>query len=250
MFVEAVVFLAAIIGILLALGAFIFHTITHRSETELNSEKIEEMVDTVCDAALEEINKTAQLVMDELSEKYKALLFVYQLMDDKQKNLEGDAAKEALNIPLSGWQDEMAGKVSGLAEIFAGSATATSDAMSLDISVGDELDVIPVAENKIEPATQEVSGLEIEPVTETKIGFGKTLTEALSESELEMLFRKPDHAEDPDPSEPIIQPRAIVHPKYEEIKEMQCRGLEVSEIARELGMGKGEINLIIGLGGR
>ena len=85
MFVEAVVFLAATIGVLLALNAFIFHMITRQRKDENNPEQL---LDAVADEAMEEINKTSQLILNELNEKYQALLFMYQLMDDKQKEMD------------------------------------------------------------------------------------------------------------------------------------------------------------------
>lgn len=97
MFVEAVVLLAAIIGILLALSTFVFHMITRKDETETD-ENIEKMVDAAVDVALEEVMRTSQLVLDELNEKYKALLFMYQLMDDKHKELEDKAVESVYSI--------------------------------------------------------------------------------------------------------------------------------------------------------
>jgi hypothetical protein len=117
LFVEAVVFLSAIIGVLLALSVFIFHMITRRPEESGDSaEKAERAMDAVVDEALDEINKTAKLVLDELNEKYNALLFVYQLMDDKHKELEdGGDAKKAAKFP------------------------------GLDVSIDDGFDFVPVA---------------------------------------------------------------------------------------------------------
>ena len=196
MFVEAVVFLAAIIGVLLSLSAFIFHMITRKPEDETD-EKDEQALaltlDAVTDAALEEINKTAQLVLDELNEKYNALLFVYQLIDDKHKALE------------------------------ASDGATTGPSMGLELGLGLGLDV------------SVDDGLELAPT--------KIIEENIAGADLRQEIK-------PEP-EPSIEKRAIfAHHKYSVIKEMQDEGLPISEIARRLNMGQGEIQLIIGLSGR
>ena len=179
MFVEAVVFLSAIIGILLALSAFIFHMIT-RGKGESD---VEGAVDAVTDAALEEINKTSQLVLDELNEKYNALLFVYQLMDDKKRELKiFDDASENERVEVAN---------TDLTDTEAAKAVAIEDEPpELDISIGDELEIVYPPE-----------------------GLNS-------------------------------------HPKYGPIRELLDDGLGISEIARKLNMGQGEIQLIIGLSGR
>lgn len=142
LFVEAVVFLSAIIGVLLALSAFVFHMIT-RDKTTGGYADIEEAVDAVTDSALEEINKTSKLVLDELDEKYKALLFVYQLVDDKKKALETDSPEEV----------EEAEETEGSGEI--------KEVSELDISIGDDLTMESLMEAAgIEP---EISYLEPGP---------------------------------------------------------------------------------------
>lgn len=272
MLVEAVVLLAAIVGILLALSAFVFHMITRRSEG--NPEKIEEAVDAACDVALEEINKTSQLVMDELNEKYNALLFVYQLMDEKQQGLNSEntgAADSQDNLDSQDNQENrdnrMEGRLSGqvdeLAEIFnTSAANADAAGLGVDISIGDELDVSPIAESGAETKDGS-SGSEMG--TETVISSGVKGSDMSSGASSDLSSSVSSEANSETNSEMRSQagttydsaaesgsdaPKIMAHPKYNEIKEMQSQGLGISEIARQLGMGKGEIDLIIGLSGR
>ena len=238
MFVEAVIFLSVIIGVLLALSSFVFHILTreHHKPGEWR-EEIEGAVDAVCDAALDEINKTSKLVLDELDEKYKALLFVYQLMDDKEKALTG-------------------GDLEAANEVQAEAGHVGADLRDIDISIGDELDVVPVdleaaairellskesldeefpvEESLLEgPQVDEpqVDGLQVNELQVNELLTGLPLSEKLA-------------------AEVPAVPRIAFHPKYAAIKELMDGGLGIAEIARRLDMGQGEVQLIIGFSGR
>ena len=227
MFVEAVVFLSAIIGILLAISSFIFHMITRDQQAGNWKEDIEGAVDAVCDAALEEITKTSKIVLDELDEKYKALLFVYQLMDDKEKGLKDDVAPDvfadngSFDLGFShGVEEELDGNI--VDDGFSG----------MDISIGDDIDVIPIEEVEEVEEAEEVEGVgEVEELEKAEEIIDVDIV-GLSD----MATKKP--------------PRISAHPKYEVIRELLDGGLGVSEIARRLNMGKGEVQLIIGFSGR
>lgn len=262
MFVEAVVFLAAIIGVLLSLSAFVFHMITRTPEAE--PERVEKAVDDATDAALEEINRTSQLVMDELNEKYNALLFVYQLMDDKKKQLDEGALEAATDDGLEEADKEADKEAAETAGTTAedkeatGTAGTTSEttaeewAVNLDISVDDELDVVSLGQ----------TGQTGQEGQEGQISHLEQQLKQLSQ-----LYKQPDPPEKeeqvkPPEKEPEIKPeinseikpeielpKIPFHPKYESIKELRAQGLDFPEIARQLNMGQGEIKLIIGLGG-
>ena len=171
MFVEAIVLLSAIIGGLLTLSIFIFHMTTRA--TEGRRENVRQIVDNVTDAALDEINRLSRLILDELDEKHNSLLFMYQLMDDKKKEL------ESINTRLD---------------------TETE----VDTSF-------------IHQGAKEIPSPKI--VQNLGINRNQTIN-------------------------------VLAHYKYLEIKELQNKGLSAQEIARQLGIGQGEVKLIIGLIGR
>jgi len=228
LFVEAVVFLGAILGILLIVSSFAFHIIT-RKDNPANVD-IEQLVDNVADEALEEINKTAKLVLDELNEKYNALLFVYQLMDDKQKELENPENAERLATLLSQINQTEP-------------ATEPTEPTGLDITIDNDLDFFQL-EEKLSELSEE-SDLITELATTLK---SEPEPELKPESESEQKSEQKTEYEKPAPYSP---PQAVViHPKHAVIKELQAQGLSLSDIARHLDMGQGEIQLIIGLGGR
>jgi len=225
-FVEAVVFLTAIVGVLLALSSFVFHMITRKPEEE--KEAAEQRIDAAIDTALEEITRTSQLVLDELDEKYKALLFVYQLMDDKKKELEGD--KKVEETAADG--DEAA---------FLG---------SLDISVGDELFAGDSWQVPDEDMASFIRGLgDSEEVGEA----GETETVAAAEeAAVAAVEAAPVFEAEPEVEElvPFLIPRKVMaHPRFGEIKALRDEGMALADIARRLNMGKGEVQLIIGLSG-
>jgi len=125
MLVEVIITLAAIVGVLLAVSALVFHFLTRGQNMYTD---VENVVDAVTDLALEEINKMSQIIFDELNEKYKSLLFIYNLMDDKQ-------AKKA--------------------------ETVEDDVPKLDIKIDNDLDIAAVEVAEVEEVG-EVEEIEIE----------------------------------------------------------------------------------------
>ncbi|MCL1988127.1 MAG: hypothetical protein FWG64_09195 [Firmicutes bacterium] len=264
MFVEAVVFLGAILGILLVVSSFAFHVIT-RKDNPANVD-VEQVVDNVADEALEEINKTAKLVLDELNEKYNALLFVYQLMDDKQKSLENPnlagSVSDELDLTDTSSVAELAKEIdlpdiTELADIANNARLADISIKSFEkevatteeTTVDSDLDFFQL-EEKLEQLAEDSNFTE--PKTEQV--FDEPVLAKLNEEELKELLNPvpppviAPHVPQPPPIQP--DPTPVIHPKHAMIKELQQQGLSLSEIARRLDMGQGEIQLIIGLGGR
>ena len=80
---------ACITVVIIAILFFIFlllrgRQLVHREE-ETSGHTLRNDIDGAADAALEEINKTARLISDELTEKYQAMLFLYNLLEEKKK---------------------------------------------------------------------------------------------------------------------------------------------------------------------
>ena len=203
MFVEAVVFLSAIIGLLMAFSAFIFHLLT-RKEEAVDEEEIAIEVDKAAETALEEIVKTSQSALDEMNQKYQELLFLYQLMEEKKQNLEAmpTVAKVDAEQPVS--------------------------------------DAQPVSE--IEPVS------EAQPVDDSAspIEMFHQIEAAVESAKVDIIGD--EKAEEADE---VVEEVVLPHnPKYEKIKELQAEGFSISEIARHLNMGQGEVKLFIDLGGR
>ena len=100
---HTVVFVSVIIGVIMVVFSFIsIMSARNRSTTDTG-----DMIDTINaalrefdeanDEALHEINSTAKIILDEMDDKYQALLFLYNLMDDKKKEI--DTMANPVNAP-------------------------------------------------------------------------------------------------------------------------------------------------------
>jgi len=226
MFSEAVVLLAAIIGILLALSAFVFHMITRKDKTETD-EDIEKMVDAAVDVALEEVMRTSRLVLDELNEKYKALLFMYQLMDDKHKELEDKTAEAEATSPGRVFPEETSPDVKVIEQFYEPTVEVTLEEAEAFLE-----DAIP---------EEEKSSWLDRIINEHELNIANIPEESKPEMRAPEIVRE----------KPKPHPRVLsAHPRYEEIKTLHEIGFSIPEIAKELNMGSGEVQLIIGLSGR
>ena len=142
---------AAVVGVILAAASFFIQSKTGSAEDKFDgADNVLKAVGASveeADNAAEELHKLAGSVMEEMEGKYQELLFLYNLIDEKKKE-----------ISAGGWN----------------------------------------------------SGAKREPAK-----------------------KKP-----------------LKHPKQQEILRMVGEGMAVADIAKELGMGQGEVNLILELGGR
>ena len=216
MFVEAIVFLAAIIGVLLAIGAFVFHAVTRKADAQATSEALEQAVDEAAETALVEITKTCQSALDELNEKYQAMLFLYELLEEKKKDI------DALGILVN----EAAG-------------------LGLDIRVGEGGDVGAGVDVRVGDDEGDGVGDATEEIDDIEEGDLEEIQEIWEDGEegemMETAARRPAS------EAPAQRP---LHPRHAEINALQEDGHSVAEIARRLDMGQGEVKLIIDLSGR
>jgi len=152
-------------------------------DTERITKTIEDL-DTALNAALEEINKLGALVQKEVDEKYKSVLFLYSLVEDKQKEIEESTDSEVISDMISQFIDKHSIKLR-----------------------------VDKPDDTTEPATKKPSGK----------SSGKP-------------------SEKPKPKNP-----KFTNPKHKQIWEMRESGQNVSDIAKELSMGQGEVKLILDL---
>ncbi|MCL2216058.1 MAG: DUF6115 domain-containing protein [Defluviitaleaceae bacterium] len=184
-----------------SMGALL--VLRRREKNHRDSIDIEKRIadlDTTLDASLSEINKMGTLVLKEIDEKYQAILFMYNLMQDKQKEL----TNEVWNNPNG--NSESSDVVS---EMVAQYIEAHSAKLQL---IKDE--ATAVADDRDSRSHKEGSG---------------------ESAPLPLIFTK--------------RP-AFSNPRHKQIWEMHEQGLNVPDIARELGMGQGEVKLILELAAR
>jgi hypothetical protein len=201
--------------------------ITRKDKTETD-ENIEKMVDAAVDVALEEVMRTSQLVLDELNEKYKALLFMYQLMDDKHKELEDKAVEVE--------------------------AASSEQVFSEEVIPEEVIEQFHEPPAEIEVTLEEAEAFLEEVIPEEEKGSwldrmineqDLNISDIIEESKTEMQALGIIH-EKPKPPPKVLS----AHPRYEDIRALYEIGFSIPEIAKELNMGSGEVRLIIGLSGR
>lgn len=91
--------------------------------------------------------------------------------------------------------------------------------------------------------------------TETKIPAEKPIEPVVfQEEELVQVFSKeplPEILEskenEPPETLPMFQPQEIIDPKHQRIFQLWQDGLAIEEIAKQLGTGRGEVQLILGI---
>ena len=212
--IEAVVFLSAIIGLLLAVGVFIFHALTRGKDSANEIEVISDAIDQVANEAVQEVNRTSKLALAEVNDKleemnkqHQSLLFLYQLMDDKQKDI--SALPDLPND--SAFLEEVAKKI--------GTFTTVPAANPADMAGNP-----PEADSENGNLANEAASGTFSP------SYNNTIRDDISST--------------------VKVNGVLSHPKYMQVKELLAQGLSDAEIARQLGMGLGEVKLLINLGGR
>ena len=180
----------------LTVFALVSMIILQRNKVRSASEVIKEL-DTALDTALTEINNLGALVQKEVEEKYQAMLFLYNLVEDKQKEI-SEAADSGVITEMSELLEQYL-KTHGIGTLSAAVNTDAVDEAVPDFE--DEADLEDFAD-----------------------------------------FDAPDS---------LNRKRPDFHnPRHEQIWDMREEGRNVPDIAKELGMGQGEVKLILDLADR
>lgn len=90
--IETVAWVSLGIGIVIALVFIMVGFTFLRNRKKVREEREDtgnllNQIDEASDAALNEINKTSRIVLDEIEEKYQAMLFLYNLLEEKKKEI-------------------------------------------------------------------------------------------------------------------------------------------------------------------
>ena len=155
-------------------------------------------LDAALDASIAEINKMGASVLKEIDEKYQAMLFMYNLMEDKQKELTNEVWKNS-----EGHSEALDGDV--VSEMVAQYIEAHSAKLRL---IRDESDAEPPEDDELSDEVEDVAPL--------------------------IFSQRPKFA----------------NPRHKQIWEIHEQGQNVPDIAKELGIGQGEVKLILELAAR
>ena len=204
---ETVILVSLIIGffavtIVALVGAILVRRREQGHDQDRQMSDTIEQLDAALDTAMTEINKMGSLVQKEITEKYQAMLFLYNLLEDKQKEMTGN--------------------------------TPTATKMPVPMPV---VPILSSAKAKAAP-TAKVTPPAKQDNTDSYL---ETLAERTSSAD-PMAITTP-------PLVPATRP-SFANPKHEAVWERHYVGHSIADIAKDLGIGQGEVKLIIDLAAR
>ena len=175
----------------LTVFALVAMIILQRQKVKSSAEVIAEL-DKALDAALTEINNLGSLVQKELEEKHQTMLFLYDLVEEKHKEI-SEVSDSAIIAEMSELMEQY------IKTHWLKSVSVVSDSVD-EVQDFDEL---------------------------------------------------ADDTEDFDSADSFYRKRpSFANSRHEQIWDLREEGRNVSEIAKELGMGQGEVKLILDLADR
>ena len=206
-------------------------------------EKTERTLERITNEKILAVNEYSDTVLEEINKNHKEVMFLYDMLNDKQKNLKNTVTEA----------NETAKEVQKTTEELKNvSQEVAPKAMEVSFSP-ESMGPVKLTSQK---AVNFFSGLEaeeakatIKSVTEEEpVKEVRTLNWAsLAVSDANEAEKKEAAKEGREPENVIEGPRERLN---REVIELADSGLEPVEIARKLKMGVGEVGLILGLHGR
>jgi hypothetical protein len=206
-------------------------------------EKTERTLERITNEKIMAVNEYSDTVLDEINKNHKEVMFLYDMLNDKQKNLKNtvneasEAAKEVQKTT------EELKSVSREVTPSAGEVTFNTEAMG-PVKLTSQKAVNFFSGLEAEEAKATIKSLpEEKPVKEVRtLNWASLAVNDANEAE-----KKEAAKEGREPDNVIEGPRERLN---REVIELADSGLEPVEIARKLKMGVGEVGLILGLHGR
>ncbi len=206
-------------------------------------EKTERTLERITNEKILAVNEYADTVLEEINKNHKEVMFLYDMLNDKQKNLKNTVTEAS----------EAAKEVQKTTEELK-SVTQSSVPQNAEVQFSTEaMGPVKLTSQK---AVNFFSGLEAEEAKATiksvseeePVKEVRTLNWAsLAVSDANEAEKKEAAKEGREPENVIEGPRERLN---REVLELADSGLEPVEIARKLKMGVGEVGLILGLHGR
>ena len=250
-------------------------------------------LDEALDDALKELNKVANLVQKEIGEKYQAMLFLYNLLEEKQKTqvvipekIAADIARAEVEVtaaevvplratskpvdaprkktpPTPPHESVTLQREREASEVI--SAPTVVDLPELDPPIFEEPEAETTntfVEETIKEDAKENKAVEKEvyvlptdepspviPIKKKKVPEKKETTTVVSDGLLDGVATNKNSTSSEVSAKPAPRKRAA-NPKHQRVRELHDEGLSVADIAKELGIGKGEITLILEMAGK
>ncbi len=206
-------------------------------------EKTERTLERITNEKIMAVNEYSDTVLEEINKNHNEVMFLYDMLNDKQKNLKNtvneasEAAKEVQKTT------EELKSVSREVTPSAGEVTFNTEAMG-PVKLTSQKAVNFFSGLEAEEAKATIKSLpEEKPVKEVRtLNWASLAVNDANEAE-----KKEAAKEGREPDNVIEGPRERLN---REVIELADSGLEPVEIARKLKMGVGEVGLILGLHGR
>jgi hypothetical protein len=204
-------------------------------------EKTERTLERLTNEKIMAVNEYSDTVLDEINKNHKEVMFMYDMLNDKHKNLKStvneatEAAKEAQKTTEE------------LKEVTESASVKASEAAPEPVSVKHSSQKAVSFFSGLDAPEAEATVKSI-PEEEAPKKSVRTLNWAeLAVSDANEAEKKEAAKEGREPEKAIESSREKIN---REVVELANSGLEPVEIARRLKMGVGEVGLILGLHGR
>lgn len=218
-------------------------------------EKTERTLERVSNEKIMAVNEYSDTVLEEINKNHKEVMFLYEMLNDKQKNLKDTvtAASEATREAIKTTEELKARTVN--AENVSGSVKAAPEKNTAETASTVPLPRTESVKHTSQKAVKFFSSLEaeeakatIESVPDDKPKAVRTLNWAeLAVNDANEAEKKEAAKAGREPEKTIEGPRERLN---REVIELAESGMDKVEIAKKLKMGVGEVGLILDLHNR
>ena len=184
---EVVLIVTLIVVLFLTTVISVLAMVKLRRKTDIAND---ENLDAGFEICINELNKMGSLIKSDIDAKYKEILFLYNLIEDKHKQIEALVAKDKTRASF-------------------------------------------------DDAVKETEAMKVMPAYEELYGFEDFVEQKYSLPEYEPAAYVQNESE-------IVSTRSYI-PDHKVILRMSEQGLGVADIAKELGIGQGEVKLILNI---
>lgn len=206
-------------------------------------EKTERALERITNEKIMAVNEYSDTVLDEINKNHKEVMFLYDMLNDKQKNLKNTVTEAS----------EAAKEVQKTTEELKSVSREVNTAPA-EVAINTE-NMGPVKMTS-QKAVNFFSGLEAEEAKATikSVSEEEPVKEVRTLNWASLAVNDANEAEKKEAAKEGREPENVIEGPRErlnrEVIELADSGMEPVEIARKLKMGVGEVGLILGLHGR
>ena len=206
-------------------------------------EKTERTLERITNEKIMAVNEYSDTVLDEINKNHKEVMFLYDMLNDKQKNLKNTVTEAS----------EAAKEVQKTTE---GLKTVSREVNTSPAEVTINTENMGPVKMTSQKAVNFFSGLEAEEAKATikSVSEEEPVKEVRTLNWASLAVNDANEAEKKEAAKEGREPENVIEGPRErlnrEVIELADSGMEPVEIAKKLKMGVGEVGLILGLHGR